>query len=144
MALAWSTGETGRRYRYLHAGYTCEPSVFPQPSSQAKGIGFPLARLVGVICLSTGAVLEAAIGPHAGKGRSELDLFRSLLATLSCEDVPLVDALYCNYFPQPCKPRALTCCSSNTARASPIFAAANPSASGFIRCIGAFPSAQSG
>jgi hypothetical protein len=35
---------------------------YPQPSSQAPGVGFPLARLVGVICLSTGAVIDAVIG----------------------------------------------------------------------------------
>jgi hypothetical protein len=73
-------------------------ACFPPPSSQAQGVGFPLARLVGVICLSTGAVLEAAIGPHSGKARSELDLFRSLLAALSPGDMLLADALYCNYF----------------------------------------------
>ncbi len=71
---------------------------YPQPSSQAKGVGFPLARLVGIICLSTGAVLEAAIGPYAGKGHSELGLFRSLLHTLSAGELLLADALYCNYF----------------------------------------------
>lgn len=71
---------------------------FPQPSSQAAGVGFPLARLVGIVCLSTGAVLEAALGPHEGQGHSELDLFRSLLAALSAEDLLLADALYCNYF----------------------------------------------
>lgn len=71
---------------------------YPQPSTQAEGVGFPLARLVGILCLSTGAVLEAAIGPHAGKGHSELDLFRGLLGALSVGDVLLADALYCNYF----------------------------------------------
>jgi len=71
---------------------------YPQPSSQAEGVGFPLARLVAVMCLSTGAVLDAAMGPHAGKGHSELDLFRSLLGALSAGDVLLADALYCNYF----------------------------------------------
>lgn len=71
---------------------------FPQPSSQAEGVGFSLARLVGIVCLSTGAVLMAAIGPHAGKGHSELDLFRSLLGALSAGDVLLADALYCDYF----------------------------------------------
>ena len=43
-------------------------AVYPQPSSQASGVGFPLARLVMVICLATGAALDAAIGPHSGKG----------------------------------------------------------------------------
>ena len=76
------------------ANQTC----YPQPSTQAEGVGFPLARLAGIICLSTGAVLEAAIGPHAGKGHSELGLFRSLCAALSAGDVLLADALYCNYF----------------------------------------------
>ena len=55
---------------------------FPQPRSQAKGVGFPLAGLVGIVCLSTGAVLEAALGAHASKGQSEQDLFRGLLSTL--------------------------------------------------------------
>ncbi|HTT04810.1 MAG TPA: IS4 family transposase [Steroidobacteraceae bacterium] len=73
-------------------------ACYPQPSTQTEGVGFPLARLVGIICLSTGVVLEAAIGPHAGKGRSELDLFRSLLPALSTGDLLLADALYCNYF----------------------------------------------
>jgi hypothetical protein len=42
-------------------------ACYPQPSSQAKGVDFPLARLVGIICLSTGAVLEAAIGAVCGQ-----------------------------------------------------------------------------
>ena len=71
---------------------------YPQPSCQAEGVGFPLARVVGVICLATGAVIDAAIGPHAGKGNSELGLWRSLGAAFSPGDVMLADALYCNYF----------------------------------------------
>lgn len=71
---------------------------FPQPSTQAAGVGFPLARVVGVICLSTGAVIDAATGPFEGKGNSELDLFRRLLAAFCAGDVMLADAYYCNYF----------------------------------------------
>jgi hypothetical protein len=71
---------------------------YPQPRSQAPGVGFPLAGLVGIVCLSTGAVLEAAIGAHASKGQSEQDLFRGLLGTLQAGDVLLADALYCSYF----------------------------------------------
>ena len=41
---------------------------YPQPRSQAAGVGSPLAGLVGIVCLSTGAVLEAAIGARASKG----------------------------------------------------------------------------
>lgn len=71
---------------------------FPQPTSQAEGVGFPLARLVAVICLSTGAVLDAAIGAFAGKGNGELGLFRRLSEGFMAGDVMLADALFCNYF----------------------------------------------
>lgn len=73
-------------------------ACYPQPSNQAPGVGSPLARLVGVICLSTGALLDAAMGPHAGKGTSELGLWRRLTSAFSPGDVMLADAFYCNYF----------------------------------------------
>jgi len=73
-------------------------ALYPQLRTQAKGVGFPLARLVAVICLSTGAVLDAAIGSHRGKGYCELDLFRGLQQTLRTGKVLLADALYCSYF----------------------------------------------
>jgi hypothetical protein len=70
---------------------------YPQPSSQAEGVGSPLMRLTGVICLSTGSVLDVAMGPHSGKGSSELGLFRQLEKAFCAGDVMLADALYCNY-----------------------------------------------
>ena len=73
-------------------------AVYPQPSTQAPGVGFPLARLVMVICLATGAALDMAVGPHSGKGSGELGLVRGLLAGFAPNDVMLADALYCNYF----------------------------------------------
>jgi hypothetical protein len=73
-------------------------AVYPQPSTQASGVGFPLARLVMVICLATGAALDMAVGPHSGKGSGELGLVRGLLEGFSPGDVMLADALYCNYF----------------------------------------------
>lgn len=57
-----------------------------------------LTRLVAVICLATGAALDAAIGPHRGKGSGELGLVRRLLEGFHAGDVMLADALYCNYF----------------------------------------------
>jgi hypothetical protein len=71
---------------------------YPQPSSQACGVGFPLARLLGVMCLSSGALIDAAIGPHAGAGSSELGLLRGLQAAFAADDVMLADSYYCNYF----------------------------------------------
>lgn len=71
---------------------------YPQPHSQATGVGFPLMRLVAVVCLATGALIDAAIGPHEGKGSSELGLLRGLGKAFSAGDLVLADALYCNYF----------------------------------------------
>ena len=73
-------------------------AVYPQPSTQASGVGFPLARLVMVICLATGAALDMAVGPYSGKGTGELGLVRRLLKGFRPGDVMLADALYCNYF----------------------------------------------
>ena len=71
---------------------------YPQPTTQAPGVGFPLARLVGVICLSTGALIDAAIGPHAGKETGELGLLRRLESAFLPGDVMRADALYCSFF----------------------------------------------
>jgi hypothetical protein len=73
-------------------------STFPQPTSQASGIGFPLLRLCALIDLASGAVLEAATGPHQGAGHSELGLSRTLRSGLGPGDVLLADALYANYW----------------------------------------------
>ncbi len=71
---------------------------YPQPSSQAPGVGFQLARLVGVICFSTGAVIDSAIGAFSGKGHSEHGLLRELLGAFCAGDVMMADALYCSYW----------------------------------------------
>lgn len=71
---------------------------FPQSCHQAPGVGFPVARLVGVICLASGCVLDAAVGACAGKGGSELALMRKLYDAFHRCDIALGDALYCNYF----------------------------------------------
>lgn len=72
--------------------------VYPQPSSQQPGLGFPQCRLVGIVCLASGAVLNSAIGPYQGKGSDEQSLLRSILDTLACGDILLGDALYATYF----------------------------------------------
>jgi hypothetical protein len=73
-------------------------SVFPQPATQALGVGFPLLRLCALIDLASGAVIKAATGAHRGAGHSELDLSRTLLGGLCAGDVLLADALYANYW----------------------------------------------
>lgn len=60
--------------------------------------GFPLCRLVAILCLSSGAVLNAAMGPCQGKGSCEQTLLRSLLDTLALGDIWLGDAFFATYF----------------------------------------------
>jgi hypothetical protein len=73
-------------------------AVYPQPSSQKPGLGFPQCRLVGIICLASGTVLNAAMGACQGKGGDEQSLLRSMLDTLESGDILLGDAFYATYF----------------------------------------------
>lgn len=72
--------------------------TYPQPRSQAPGLGFPLCRFVGLVCLGSGAVLDAAIGGYRGKGSDEQSLLRTLLESLKPGDLLLGDAYYASYF----------------------------------------------
>lgn len=73
-------------------------AVFPQQGGQKPGLGFPISRILGVICLSSGAVLNAALGKYSGKGSSEQDLLRTLLDTFKAGDLVMGDAFYGTYF----------------------------------------------
>jgi len=67
---------------------------YPQPSSQRKGCGFPALSLVGVFCLTTGAVLDVALGRiHA----HDLTLFRWLRRLFEPGDVMLADRGFCSF-----------------------------------------------
>ena len=73
-------------------------AVYPQSGVQQPGLGFPLAMVVALISLSTGAVLRWALGPCRGKHTGEQALFRTLMPHLDAGDVVLVDRYHCNYF----------------------------------------------
>lgn len=73
-------------------------AAYPQPRSQQPGLGYPLCRLVGLICLGSGALLNAAAGAYRGKGGDEQSLLRSLLDTLASGDILIGDAFFANYF----------------------------------------------
>lgn len=72
--------------------------VFPQTKALCKGLGFPICRIVGIVSLSSGSLIDAAVSPYHGKGASEQVLLRSLLSTFKCGDVVLADAFYSTYF----------------------------------------------
>jgi hypothetical protein len=71
---------------------------YPQPDSQAPGLGFPMLRLVILFCIATGAVLQKALSPYSGKSTGEISLFRQVWDDLEEGDVLLGDRIYCSYF----------------------------------------------
>jgi hypothetical protein len=72
-------------------------AAYPQPQTQAPGVGFPIARLLVVFSLAVGTVLEAAIGPYQGKQTSELALLRQVLDEFRRGDIALADRFFCSY-----------------------------------------------
>lgn len=72
--------------------------AYPQSGVQQTGLGFPVAMLVALISLSSGAVLRWALGPCRGKHTGEQALFRTLMPYLESGDVVLADRYHCNYF----------------------------------------------
>ena len=72
--------------------------LYPQPKVQEPGLGFPICRIVGVICLASGSILNAAMGPYKGKGASEQTLLRNMIDTFQTGDIVLGDALFGDYF----------------------------------------------
>lgn len=94
----------GRHVKLVDGTTTLMPDTsanqacYPQHGRQEEGVGSPLARLVGVISLSHGAVLDVAMGPYKGKESGEHGLFRALLDCFVAGDVMLADAYYASYF----------------------------------------------
>jgi Transposase DDE domain len=73
-------------------------AVYPQPPAQQPGLGFPLARVVVLLSLATGACHDPAMAPYEGKGTGETTLLRAMYDALRPGDVVLADALFDNYF----------------------------------------------
>lgn len=94
----------GRRLKLVDGTTVTMPDTaanqacYPQQRNQKQGLGFPIARLVGVICLGSGTLLNAAMGPYQGKGNSEHGLFRSLLDSFEAGDIVIADRYYCSFF----------------------------------------------
>ena len=68
--------------------------VYPQPTSQKAGCGFPQMRLVGVFSLATGAMLDFA---KSSILVSESLLFGQLLARFTQGDIALADRGFCSF-----------------------------------------------
>jgi len=70
---------------------------FPQQGNQKLGLGFPIARIVGLVSLSVGTVVSYAVGPYQGKGTGETSLFSQLMDAISKNDLLLADRYYCTW-----------------------------------------------
>lgn len=71
---------------------------YPQHGVQKRGLGFPIARLVALVSLGCGAVLNWAMGPCQGKQTGEDALLRLLYGSLVKGDIVLADCYHCSYF----------------------------------------------
>jgi Transposase DDE domain len=69
-------------------------AVWPQPSAQQPGCGFPVMKLLGIFSLSSGALLEAVAGSLHDHDSL---LFRDLWSKLKKGDVLLADRAFCSY-----------------------------------------------
>jgi len=67
---------------------------YPQPKNQYEYHGFPVARILGIFCLATGALIDAAIDSF---WVPEIKLFRMLYCHLNPGDVALGDRLFGSY-----------------------------------------------
>ena len=72
-------------------------AAYPQPKTQKRGVGFPIARACAILSLATGCLLELAEGPYSGKETGENWLLRSLLKSFLAGDLVVADRYYCSF-----------------------------------------------
>ena len=71
---------------------------YPQSRSQKPGLGFPIARVVALLSLASGAALDLAMGRYTGKNTGETALFRQLWRSLFPGDVVVGDRYFASYW----------------------------------------------
>ena len=71
---------------------------YPQMRSQRPGCGFPIARMIGVFSLATGAINLTALGPYQGKKTGETSLLRSVLDRILPGRILLADRYYASFW----------------------------------------------
>ena len=92
--MARSACEAGGWHDGVDAGYRGQSGAL----SPTWGTGTRGGRLVGVISLSNGAVIDAVMGPYKGKCTGEYGLFRRIRDSFVEGDIMLADSYFCSYF----------------------------------------------
>lgn len=73
-------------------------AAYPQQTQQQPGLGFPIARVLGMFCLASGSLVSLASGRYRGKETGEPALLRQVVPTLTPGEVVLgdrCDSSYC-------------------------------------------------
>ena len=94
----------GRRVKIVDGSTVSMPDTqanqdaYPQQPGQQPGLGFPLARLVAVFDLVSGALTTLGVGRYQGKATGEMALFRHQQGHVQRGDVVLADCYYSAYW----------------------------------------------
>jgi putative transposase len=89
--------QTHRRLHVHHARHTSQSVTVPTAESSEARSGAADARAVAILSLATAAIMDVAIGPYAGKETGETALLRTILKSLSHDDVAVPDRYYCSF-----------------------------------------------
>lgn len=73
-------------------------AAYPQHGNQKKGCGFPILRLLAVMSLSMGTVVDYAVGAYKGKGTGEQSLLREVFGCIEHDDIVLGDRYFPSFF----------------------------------------------
>jgi len=90
----------GRRVKIVDGSSVSMPDTednrkeYPLASGQKPGCGFPVAALVGVFCLATGAALDLVLGSWRCH---DLNLFSRLRLAFKAGDIALADRGFCSF-----------------------------------------------
>lgn len=93
-------GPQGRRVRIVDGTGVSMPDTvanqkcWPQPGAQKPGLGFPVAKLVGIFSLSSGALLEHEVGSLR---EHDSQLLGRLLGKVRKGDILLADRAFSSY-----------------------------------------------
>jgi len=71
---------------------------YPQMASQKSGCGFPIARMIGLFSLATGAANRVAMARYQGKQTGETSLLRSVLHHVLPGRILLADRYYATFW----------------------------------------------
>jgi hypothetical protein len=72
--------------------------AYPQHTQPQRGLGFPIARILGVFCLASGSLVTFAVGRYCGKETGEPALLRQVAGCLAPGEVVRGDRCYSSYF----------------------------------------------